>query len=96
MLAEIGQRSPCNLCNSNDAMFNDTVKEHTLMQCRKSAENVDGEMKKNKGWTKPAKHTLITCFCKHQIKSKEDDNDNNNRHDVFADDMELDAKCEDD
>ena len=51
-------------------------------------------MKKNECWTKPEKCVLIACFYKQNGKSNENNNVNNNRHDHFADGMELDSKCE--
>ena len=95
MLAKTGQRSIDNACISNDTILNATSKEFIPTQCRKNAENSDHEIKKNKGWTKPAKYVPITCLHK-KIESNENDNKNNNRCEGFTDDMELDAKCEED
>ena len=63
---------------------------------QKSAENLDGEIKKTKGWSKLAKDVPIAYFCKQQNKSNENDNNNNNRNDVFTYNMELYAKYEED
>ena len=88
-LAEIGQRFIINLCNSNDATFNAKAKECTPKHCGKSDENTERGMKDNKGWTKPTKHAPITCFYKKHDKSNENDKNNDNRCDVFTEDMEF-------
>ena len=50
-------------------------------------------MSKNEGWIKPEKHIPIACFCK-KNKSNENNNFNNNRYEIFTDDVELDAEHE--
>ena len=81
-----------NLFNSNDSTLNVVAKERTPEQRRKNAESTDSRMKNRKGWTKPTKCNPIVCFFKHHDKSKESKNDN--RCNVFGDDVELDVKCE--
>ena len=53
-------------------------------------------MKNNKGQTRPEKHVLITHFYKHHDGSNKENNNDNNRCDVLTDDVEFDAKHEED
>ena len=57
-------------------------------QFRKNTENEEGGLKENEGWTKPTKCVPIACFYK-KNESNENDNNSDNRYDVFAEEMEL-------
>ena len=62
------------------------------MKCKKCVEATDGGLKTNEGWAKPTKHAPTTCIHKNNNKSRENNNVNNDRCDIFAHDAEIDAE----
>ena len=93
-LDEVDQRSTSDFHNSIKATLNATTKEQTPTQCRKRAENADGRIIKDEGWTKSTKNAPITCSYKQNNKINEKNNVNNNRYDIFTDDVQIHAEHE--
>ena len=66
------------------------------MKCKKWVEDVDGRLKTNAGWVKQTKHVPIACFYKNNKENMKNEKVNNNRHNIFTDDAEIDAEQKED
>ena len=91
-LDEIGQWSISNSHDSDDAKLNATAHEKVPMKCKKRVQNTDGGSNKNEGWVNSEKYIPIKYFCKNNNKSRENNNLNTNRHNIFTDDAEIDVE----
>ena len=54
--------------------------------------DTDRRLKTNASLVKPTKHDHITCFYKNNKENMKNENVNNNKHNIFTDDAEIDAE----
>ena len=59
-------------------------------------DDTDATLKTNSGWLKPTKHVPITHFYKNNEETNKNENVNDNRHDIFTDDTEIDEEQNED
>ena len=95
-LAEVEQQPISKSHDRKNGKLNAEANEHVLTKCKKCVEDADGRLKTNADWVQPTKHIPITCLYKNNKENMKHENVNNNRHNVFIDDTEIDVEQKED